>query len=247
MKLKRYNDFQKVNESFSSSNEFKEFLKYHSLPNSFFSNSLLDVSDIDNTDISIYRHIIDGDGNSISIFDNNLKYFIKYTLIITYDIKYDKVDSFFKSINKLNDVKLSIDEMKSRVSDEGLNFVSDKVELSPTRNSGLQVYIRLIFKSDEINSELKSYCDKYDSHTGKEYNRLFDTLRKIYTENGIDFDKHVDILEPDDDDVASYISIGIIASSGDLYHIADYFTDKNEYSIHYDDVRDSIDDFREHQ
>lgn len=245
MKLKRYNDFKKVNESFTSSNEFKEFLKDHSLSNSFFSNSLLDVSDIDNTDISIYRHIIDGDGNSISKFDSNLKYFIKYTLIITYDFKFDKVDSFFKSINKLNDIKLSIDEMKSRVLDEGLNFVSDKVELSPTRNSGLDVYIKLIFKSDEINSELKLYCDKYDSHTGKEYNRLFDNLRKIYTENGIDFDKHVDILEPEDGDVI--VSIGIIAASGDLYHIADYFTDKNEYTIHYDDVKDSIDDFKEHQ
>lgn len=65
-------------------------------------------------------------------------------------------------------------------------------------------------------------------------------LRAFYDTYDIEFDKHFDILDDEED----AIRVAVFPPSGDLYHVADYYKSTDKYKIYHESLTDSLSDFR---
>jgi hypothetical protein len=238
MKLKKYNDF--IKESFGTSAEYNNFLKSKSIDLDLFDDSLFDVKQF--AKVRTYRYLVDSKGHTINTdVDDNEKYKMFYVCQIEYNLVPGKND-FNKTLDNLNNIKISLEEMIDRVEAEGLKI--DKNEYwnttVPMQNrEEITHTFHITFLSDEINTEeLKNKFDIYNTTQANEYLEGLKKLRKIYRENGIDFDRYMDTTDDEE-----YIYIGIFID--DLFVVGVYNTETKQFSIDEDEVLDSIDAYNE--
>ena len=248
MRLKRYTEYNRIDESFQRSNESENFIRDHSLEREFFLDSLAYVDDIKSTSISLIKYVCDKDGGFLTTeFDDSKEYRIRYMLTIKYDLPTEdsKLENLFKKIDELEEIKTSIEEMKGRVSDK-VTLVWDKAHFEPTETSrsisikNFKFNFSLHFDGEVINDKLKPYFDKYKSYIGPNYEKMMRQLRAFYDTYDIEFDKHFNVL----DDEADTIRVGVFPPSGDLYHVADYYKSTDKYKIYHEYLTDSLSDFR---
>jgi hypothetical protein len=237
MKLKKYNDF--IKESFSTSQQYADFLTSKAVSTDLFNDSLFDVKTF--ARVNNYRYLVDSKGHAINTeVDDNEKYKILYTCQIQYSLVPGKND-FNKILDNLNTIKISVEEMIDRVESEGLKLEVNEYWLDKTTGHERVIHtFSISFISDEISTkELKDTFDIYKTSQDKEYLEGLKRLRQIYREEGIDFDRYMDTTDMDE-----YIQIGVFIGE-DLYGVASYNTETKQFSIDEDEIANSIDAYRE--
>ena len=229
--IKKFNDFQ-INESFSQSKEYNDFLKSKSKGKEFFLNNLEEVSDLDNTRISYYNYIVDSNGHMINVDVNRKEnYIIKYVISIDYKMQKEyKTDNFFNVIDDLNIIKLSIEEMIDRCKEEVT------LSLNKVLNDDVNKISFIIHFDGKLESKdlYNSYKD-WEEFEDKEYKIGIEELVELYKEEGIDLNKFLDTQ-----DAGDYKDIGFVTDDGEIYIIAHYNIEKKKFTIDRDEVRESI-------
>jgi hypothetical protein len=237
MKLKKYNDF--IKESFSTSQQYADFLTSKAISTDIFNDSLFDVKQF--ARVSNYRYLVDTKGHAINTeVDDNEKYKLLYTCQIKYSLVPGKND-FNKVLDNLNTIKISIDEMIDRVEEEGLKLESNVYDVDKTTGHERVIHaFSISFISNEISTEeLKDVFNSYNTTKDKEYLEGLKRLRDIYREKGIDFNRYMDTTEDDE-----YILVGVFIGE-DLYGVASYNTRTKQFTIDEDEIHDSVDAYRE--
>jgi hypothetical protein len=243
MRIKKYNNFQIINESFVNSEEYSNFLKDNSLSNEFFKDNLTDVEDMVNCTVHIQKMIADERGSFVKELKDGVVSRIKYMILITYKQNKDYTfDNFSNVIDDLSTIKISIQEMIDRCSDK-VTLDYNKVILegvpktSPLEEASRTTFA-IHFVSDDISDKLKSYYQKWDKSIGDQYHKMFDKLRAFYRTYDIIFDDVYDTMEDED-----FINIGVFPPSEDLHHVAAYVKSTNKYTIDHQELRNSLESF----
>jgi hypothetical protein len=234
MKLKKYIDF--IKESFSTSQQYADFLTSNAISSDIFNDSLFDVKQF--ARVSNYRYLVDTKGHSINTeVDDNEKYKLLYTCQIQYSLVSGK-NGFNKVLDNLNTINISTEEMIDRVEEEGLKFKKNEYSIDKTPDGKIIHKFEISFTSDEINTEelKKSYID-YISFQDKEYLAGLKRLRDIYREDNIDFTSYMDTVDDEE-----YIQVGVFFNE-DLYHIATYNKTTKQFTIDEGEITNSIDDY----
>ena len=237
MKLKKYNDF--IKESFSTSQQYADFLTSKAISSDIFNDSLFDVKQF--SKVSNYRYLIDTKGHAVNTeVDDNEKYRLLYICNIQYSLVPGKND-FNKVLDNLNTIKISIDEMIDRVEEEGLKLEGNVYDVDKTTGHERVIHtFSISFISNEISTEeLKDVFNSYNTTKDKEYLEGLKRLRDIYREKGIDFNRYMDTTEDDE-----YILVGVFIGE-DLYGVASYNTRTKQFTIDEDEIYDSVDAYRE--
>jgi hypothetical protein len=237
MKLKKYNDF--IKESFSTSQQYANFLTSKAISTDIFNDSLFDVKQFSR--VSNFRYLVDTKGHSVNTeVDDNEKYRLLYTCQIQYSLVPGKND-FNKVLDNLNTIKISVEEMIDRVESEGVKLDRNVYDVDKTTGHERVIHTFTIsFISDEISTkELKDTFDIYKTSQDKEYLDGLKQLRNIYREEGIDFDRYMDTTDMDE-----YIQIGVFMGE-DLYGVASYNTETKQFSIDDDEIVSSVNAYRE--
>lgn len=237
MKLKKYNDF--IKESFSTSQQYADFLTSKAVSTDLFNDSLFDVKTF--ARVNNYRYLVDSKGHAINTeVDDNEKYKILYTCQIQYSLVPGKND-FNKILDNLNTIKISVEEMIDRVESEGLKLEVNEYWLDKTTGHERVIHtFSISFISNEISTkELKDTFDIYKTSQDKEYLDGLKRLRQIYKEDNIDFDRYMDTTDDEE-----YIEVGV-SLGDDLYGVASYNTETKQFSIDEDEIANSIDAYRE--
>jgi hypothetical protein len=237
MKLKKYNDF--IKESFSTSQQYANFLTSKAISTDIFDDSLFDVKQFSR--VSNFRYLVDSKGHAVNTeVDDNEKYRLLYTCQIQYSLVPGKND-FNKVLDNLNTIKISVEEMIDRVESEGLKLDRNVYDVDKTTGHERVIHTFTIsFISDEISTkELKDTFDIYKTSQDKEYLDGLKQLRNIYREEGIDFDRYMDTTDMDE-----YIQIGVFMGE-DLYGVASYNTETKQFSIDDDEIVSSVNAYRE--
>jgi hypothetical protein len=233
--IKKFNDFQ-INESFSQSKEYNDFLKSKSKDKEFFLNNLEEVSDLDNTRISYYNYIVDSNGHMINIdVDRKENYIIKYVIVIDYKMQKEyKTDNFFNVIDDLNIIKLSIEEMIDRCKEEVT------LSLNKVLNDDVNKISFIIHFDGKLESKdlYNSYKD-WEEFEDKEYKIGIEELVELYKEEGIDLNKFLDTQ-----DAGDYKDIGFVTDDGEIYIIAHYNIEKKKFTIDTFEVGQSLEWYR---
>jgi len=235
MKLKRYNDF--IKESFSTSQQYADFLTSKAISSDIFNDSLFDVKQF--ARVSNYRYLIDTKGHAINTeVDDNEKYKLLYTCQIKYSLIPGKND-FNKVLDNLNTIKISIDEMIDRVEEEGLKLESNVYDVDKTTGHERVIHtFSISFISNEISiEELKKYYTDYLNFQDKEYLKGIQDLRNIYKLDSIDFDRYMDTVDDEE-----YIQVGVLFDD-ELYQVATYNTKTKQFTIDMEEIVKSIDDY----
>jgi len=244
MRIKKYNNFQNINESFSNSNEYSDFLKENALSGDFFKDNLREVIDMSNCSVNVHKMVCDPKGLFVKEFTDGVEYKIKYMVIIVYKQKPDYTfDGFSDIIDDLSVIRMSIQEMIDRSSELVLDHNKVLVEPISSKNaSGDASHTTFYthFLGEDISDKLKKYYDKWDVTIGDKYKEMLTKLRAFYKTYDIDFDNVYDTMEDDD-----FINIGVFPESGDLHHVATYVKSTNEYDIDHDELKDSLKSFEE--
>jgi hypothetical protein len=235
MKLKKYNDF--IKESFSTSQQYADFLTSKAISSDIFNDSLFDVKQF--ARVSNYRYLVDTKGHAINTeVDDNEKYKLLYTCQIQYSLVPGKND-FNKILDNLNTIKISIDEMIDRVEEEGLKL--EKSEYFTDKTTGHERVthrFEISFISNEISTEeLKKYYTDYLNFQDKEYLKGIQDLRNIYKLDNIDFDRYMDTVDDEE-----YIQVGVFFDD-ELYQVATYNTKTKQFTIDMEEIVKSIDDY----
>ena len=236
MKLKKYNEF--IKESFSTSQQYDDFLTSKAVSTDLFNDSLFDVKQF--AKINNYRYLVDSKGHAINTeVDDNEKYKILYTCQIQYSLVPGKND-FNKVLDNLNTIKISLEEMIDRVESEDVKLDKNEYWLDKTTGHERVTHtFSISFISDEISTkELKDTFDIYNKSKDKEYLEGLKKLREIYRKEDIDFDRYMDTTDMDE-----YIQVGMFIAD-DLYGVASYNTETKQFTIDEDEVATSIDDYR---
>jgi len=239
MKLKKYNNFL-IKESFTSSDEYYDYLTKNQVGKDLFFDNLLEVTDIPGIKTHYYTSVIDSEGHLLNDkVEPNGKYRIQYTVMIDYWFMIPDKHNFSKFSNQLeqlNTIKNSIDEMIDRV--------SDKVKLDKNEVTSTGKFIFVIGFTQEIdNNELLNAYDEWEKYTGPEYQAGIERLRKIYKNaqsyvvgaGPIDLDKHIDTNTGD-----GYILIGFFGDDEELYGIAQFDKETKRFVIDKEEIIDSI-------
>jgi hypothetical protein len=237
MKLKKYNDF--IKESFSTSQQYANFLTSKAISTDIFNDSLFDVKQFSR--VSNFRYLVDSKGHAVNTeVDDNEKYRLLYTCQIQYSLVPGKND-FNKVLDNLNTIKISVEEMIDRVESEGVKLDRNVYDVDKTTGHERVIHTFTIsFISDEISTkELKDTFDIYKTSQDKEYLDGLKQLRNIYREEGIDFDRYMDTTDMDE-----YIQIGVFMGE-DLYGVASYNTETKQFSIDDDEIVSSVNAYRE--
>jgi hypothetical protein len=235
MKLKRYNDF--IKESFSTSQQYADFLTSKAISSDIFNDSLFDVKQF--ARVSNYRYLVDTKGHAINTeVDDNEKYKLLYTCQIKYSLIPGKND-FNKVLDNLNTIKISIDEMIDRVEEEGLKLESNVYDVDKTTGHERVIHtFSISFISNEISiEELKKYYTDYLNFQDKEYLKGIQDLRNIYKLDSIDFDRYMDTVDDEE-----YIQVGVLFDD-ELYQVATYNTKTKQFTIDMEEIVKSIDDY----
>jgi hypothetical protein len=232
MRIKDFNTFQKINESFSQSKELEDLLKKRSLDKSFFLDNLMEVSDLSNAKIEYYNYIVDKNGHLINVNVEGEDHKIKYII----SIKYKIIDSntigtsyYFKELDDLNLIRTSIEELIDRCS-------TDKSKLSYNKVLKENKYLTFIihFEGDMSTKELKDAYEKWVNFSGVEYISGLEDLSEIFNKRGIDLSNFIDIIDDND-----YVVIGFIIDD-DVFRIANYNKSTNKFIIDYDEIDQAI-------
>jgi len=237
MKLKKYNDF--IKESFSTSQQYSDFLTSKAISTDVFNDSLFDVKQF--AKVNNFRYLVDTQGHAVNTeVDDNEKYRLLYTCRIQYSLIPGKND-FNKVLDNLNTIKISIDEMIDRVEEEGLKLESNVYDVDKTTGHERVIHaFSISFISNEISTEeLKDTFNTYKSSKDKEYLDGLKRLRDIYREEGIDFDRYMDTTDMDE-----YIQVGMFIGE-DLYGVASYNTETKQFNIDEDEIVASVNAYRE--
>jgi hypothetical protein len=237
MKLKKYNDF--IKESFSTSQQYADFLTSKAISTDIFNDSLFDVKTFSR--VSNYRYLVDSKGHAINTeVDDNEKYKILYTCQIQYSLVPGKND-FNKILDNLNTIKISVEEMIDRVESEGLKLEVNEYWLDKTTGHERVIHtFSISFISNEISTkELKDTFDIYKTSQDKEYLDGLKRLRQIYKEDNIDFDRYMDTTDDEE-----YIEVGVFIGD-DLYGVASYNMKTKQFTIDEDEIVASVNAYRE--
>ena len=244
MKLKKYNDF--IKESFSTSQQYANFLTSKAISTDIFNDSLFDVKQF--SKINNFRYLVDTKGHSVNTeVDDNEKYSILYTCQIQYNITSGRND-FNKIVDNLNTIKISIDEMIDRSESEGLKVKENLYLVDKLGDKERVIHtFSISFISNEISTEeLKGIFDIYNTSQDKEYLEGLKKLREIYRKEDIDFDRYMDTnadaMGITDDE--EYIQVGVFLGD-DLYGVASYNTKTKRFTIDENEISDSISAYRE--
>lgn len=235
MKLKKYNDF--IKESFSTSQQYADFLTSKAISSDIFNDSLFDVKQF--ARVSNYRYLVDTKGHAINTeVDDNEKYKLLYTCQIKYSLIPGKND-FNKVLDNLNTIKISIEEMIDRVEEEGLKLESNVYDVDKTTGHERVIHtFSISFISNEISiEELKKYYTDYLNFQDKEYLKGIQDLRNIYKLDSIDFDRYMDTIDDEE-----YIQVGVLFDD-ELYQVATYNTKTKQFTIDMEEIVKSIDDY----
>jgi hypothetical protein len=235
MKLKKYSDF--IKESFSTSQQYADFLTSKAISSDIFNDSLFDVKQF--ARVSNYRYLVDTKGHAINTeVDDNEKYKLLYTCQIKYSLIPGKND-FNKVLDNLNTIKISIDEMIDRVEEEGLKLESNVYDVDKTTGHERVIHtFSISFISNEISiEELKKYYTDYLNFQDKEYLKGIQDLRNIYKLDNIDFDRYMDTVDDEE-----YIQVGVFFDD-ELYQVATYNTKTKQFTIDMEEIVKSIDDY----
>jgi len=244
MKLKKYNDF--IKESFSTSQQYANFLTSKAISTDIFDDSLFDVKQF--ARVNNYRYVVDTKGHAVNTeIDDNETYRLLYTCQIQYSLVPGKND-FNKILDNLNTIKISVDEMIDRVEEEGLKIESNEYWSDKTTGHERVIHtFSISFISDEISTqELKDIFNTYNTSQDKEYLDGLKQLRNIYREEGIDFDRYMDTntdamgMTADEE----YIQVGVFLGD-DLYGVASYNTKTKQFTIDEDEIVASVNAYRE--
>jgi hypothetical protein len=229
--IKKFNDFQ-INESFSQSKEYNDFLKSISKSKEFFLSNLEEVSDLDNTRISYYNYIVDSNGHMINIdVDRKESYIIKYVISIDYKMQKEyKTNDFFNVIDDLNIIKLSIEEMIDRCKEE-VTLSLNKVLNGDVNKISFIIHFDGKLESKDLFNSYKNWEEFED----KEYKIGIEELVELYKKEGIDLNKFLDTQ-----DAGDYKDIGFVTDDGEIYIIAHYNIEKKKFTIDRAEVRESI-------
>lgn len=239
MRLKRYNNFL-IKESFSTSNEYYDFIRNNKIDKEIFFDNLLEVTDIPGVKTHFYTSIIDSNGKLLNdVVEPNETYRMQYTVMIEYwFLTPDKHDfnKFSNQLEHLNTIKNSIEEMIDRVSDK---VKLDKNEVTST---GKLTFV-IGFTQEINNEELSKSFNIWHNYTGEEYQEGIQKLRKMYKNaqayvvgaRPIDLDKYMDTNDADE-----YILIGFFADDEELYGIGQFDKETKEFVIDKHEVINSI-------
>lgn len=242
MRLKKYNNFL-IKESFSTSNEYYDFVRNNNIEKKFFFDSLLEVTDIPGIKTNFYTSVIDSKGKLLNdIVEPSETYRMHYTIMIEYWFLIPDKHNFGKFSNQLdhlNTIKNSIEEMVDRVGDR---VKLDKNEVTST---GKLTFV-IGFTSDIIdNSELYRYYNNWESYTGPEYIKGILRLEEMYN----NADRYVpgcpsinlyDYIDNDDND--NLIMIGFFTGD-ELYVIASFNKETKRFTIVREEVISSLRSF----
>jgi hypothetical protein len=236
--IKKFNDFQ-INESFSQSKEYNDLLNSKSKSKGFFLDNLEEVSDLSNAKVSYYNYIVDSKGHMVNVdIDEKENYVIKYVIVIDYKMQKEyPTDNFFKVIDDLNIIKVSIEEMIDRCKGElklSLNKVLNDVNTLRQNNDNKLSFV-IHFDSDINSKDLYNTYKDWEKFEDSEYKVGMEELDNIYYGEGIDLSKFIDTQ-----DVGDYKDIGFITDDGEIYIIAHYHRSKKVFTIDRDEVRESI-------
>jgi hypothetical protein len=237
MKLKKYNDF--IKESFSTSQQYADFLTSKAISTDIFNDSLFDVKQF--ARVSNYRYLVDTKGHAVNTeVDDNEKYRLLYTCQIQYSLVPGKND-FNKVLDNLNTIKISVDEMIDRVEAEELKLEVNEYWLDKTTGHERVIHtFSISFISNEISTkELKDTFDIYKTSQDKEYLDGLKRLRQIYKEDNIDFDRYMDTTDDEE-----YIEVGVFIGD-DLYGVASYNMKTKQFTIDEDEIVASVNAYRE--
>jgi|SaaInlV_100m_DNA_2_1039680.scaffolds.fasta_scaffold04944_4 hypothetical protein len=242
MRIKKWDNFQIINESFSRSNEYSDFLSDNALSDDFFTDSLREVIDMSNCSVSVHKMISDPKGLFVKEFTDGVEYKIKYMILIVFKQKPDHTfDEFSGIVDDLSVVRMSIQEMIDRSGELELNHNKVLVEPISSKNSSgdashTTFYIH--FLGEDISDKLKDYYQRWDTSIGDEYRKMMKKLRDFYKTHDIDFDDVYDTMDDDDN-----INIGVFPPNEELHHVATYHKNTNKYNIYHDELKDSLKSF----
>lgn len=228
--IKKFNNFQ-INESFSQSKEYNDLLKSKSKNKSFFLDNLEEVSDLSNAKISYYSYIVDSKGHMVNVdIDKNDTYVIKYVIVIDYKMQKEyATDNFFKVIDDLNTIKISIEEMIDRCEGEL------KLSLNKVLNDDTKLGFVIHFDGEISSKDLYNTYKNWEKFEDSEYKNGIEELVNIYYGEGIDLFKFLDTQ-----DTGEYKDIGFVTDDGEIYIIARYNRIKKIFTIDRTEVRESI-------
>ena len=195
--MKNFNQYCLIKESFHESKEFYDFLNTELLDKSFFTDSLLEISDIgDKVSVNFDKFIVDRRGHTVfHDIRADETYFAYYRIIIEYRaVESGKFDSFKKKTEDLNTISTCVEEMVDRASDK--LKVKDNKYTVDKKNIGDQpvlIYTFRIIITDELDT--KKLKDAFDS-----YNARY-TAHKSYAKGYVPEPDEDDIDEDEDDDL----------------------------------------------
>lgn len=231
MKLKKFNDFI-INESFSQSKEYVDFVKSIAKKRTFFTDNLLEVYDLGNkVNVSYYSYIIDSAGHLINVdIDKDDKYKMRYIISIDYLTKeeYNNSNEFFKIIDDLNIIKISIEELIERCG-EYLHLSLNRV-----LNEKNKISFIIHFEEDIKNEDLINAYNNWLEFEDEEYKEGMRELYEIYHDEEIDIAKFIDTNH-----TPETIDIGFMADD-DIFVIARYYRKSKQFIIDKSELYNSI-------
>jgi hypothetical protein len=233
MRIKKFNNFQKIDESFGQSKEYEDVLKRFSKEKSFFFDNLMEVQDLLKVRrVEFYNYIVDKNGHMINVNVEGEEHIIKYVINIIYEKNSNStldMNDFFKEVDDINLIKTAIEELIDRCS------VSLKLSYSKVLQHDNSLNFIIHFEEKMNNIELSKAYQKWSKFSDSEYREGLEKLSEIYDRQNIDFNKYMTIM-----DEGNYIHIGFIDDSEELYGVAIYDKVKKEFSINEDELKSSI-------
>lgn len=226
--IKSWNIF----ESFGTSKDYQDFLTSKSISLDLFNDSLFDVKQFASS--MTYRYLVDSKGHAVNTdIDENEKYKILYQTRIEYRVKNGKND-ISKIIDKLNTIKISIEEMVDRAEAEGLVLDKNVYETSTSDTESVHLF-GIFFTGEEIDiSELKDSFEEYKKFQDIEYLSGLKRLRHVYNMEGINFDRYMDTT-----DAEEIILVGVFVDE-ELYVVGTYNRETKIFSFNEDEINNSI-------
>jgi len=233
MRIKKFNNFEKLNESFSQSKEYIDILKKFSKEKSFFFDNLMEVQDLPRVRrMEFNNYIVDLKGYMINANIEDEEHIIKYYINIIYErISNSTIDmnNFFKELDDMNLIKTSIEELIDRCS------IDLKLSYNKVLNNDNYLNFIIHFEEKMNNVELLNAYQKWLKFNDKEYIEGLEKLSEIYDIEDVNFDKFMTVT-----DKGNYIHIGFINDEEELYDVATYDKEERKFTINSEEVYSSI-------
>lgn len=247
--IKEYKDFQKVNEMFSSSEEYHDLLDKCNT-NEYFKEMLYDLTDDKLCRVSIHPSIVDENGRNIESSQSSdpnfdLNYYIETRIIIS--IGSINIDSRLAVTNiiggyeklkelghKIKTITDSVDTLERRVKDDGL-FISG-IE---TRSIASGVAIIVVIKGGIIDkNNLESAYDKYKHLFGPNYQKGINLINNYYEKREI-----VPELDINENGDGTYMVGFFVGEIIEIIVIATYYSGEDRMHLDRSEIDRSINEY----